>query len=600
MKKRVADIVTETLIENGITQNFCVVGGGAMHLNNAFELVRGKLDTVYNHHEQACAMAATAYGRLSGRMASVCVTSGPGGINTFNGVQGAYVDSVPMIVICGHPRYDTTVEACGLNLRSRGVQENDAVSQVKNITKYAKLVKDPKDVKKEVQYACDMAMDGRRGPVWLSIPLDVQGALVDEEELTPCVPFKGTAPIPESEIREAFEELSRAKRPCILTGSGIRTSGSMEAYRNFTKKVRIPIVGGCYAQDTNVYGDELYYGESGSVGPRCGNFILQSADMILVLGNSLSTSQTGFNVEGFAPDAKIIMVDATADEGRKPGLKVSKILEGDLKDFFAACEKMDIRLNACDDWIAHCDMVRNHEKLPRYEVLNILPEGDGKEAVHPAQFWKKFFDYIEDDAIIAHGNSSCCITLLQEGVKTRQQRLTINYHCGSMGDDLPAAVGAATLGEGTVYCVSGDGSFMLNLQELQTIALHKYPIKIVVFNNNGYDNIRNTCVNYFGGLKNGCDPESGVSMPDFGKVASAFEMPYYRVDSVNALEAGLEWMKKTDGPCFLEIQEIKAKKRAPVLASVMDENGVFKTPQLHVMTPLLEEDLVNKFIYTEK
>lgn len=595
MKKRVADIVVETLIENGITDAFSVVGGGAMHLNNAFAIKKDKLKTVYNHHEQACAMAAEAYSRLTGKIAAVCVTSGPGGLNTYNGVQGAYVDSLPMIVIAGHPRYNTTVEYSGLDVRCIGVQENDCITQVRNMTKYAKLVIDPKNVKQEIQYAIDVAMDGRRGPVWISIPLDVQGALIEEYELLPVKEFKSQVPeIKHDDLEYMYEKMCRAKRPVILTGSGIRTGNAFENFHKFLEFFDVPIVGGWGASDVNYCGEKNYYGMSGSICPRAGNFILQNSDFILVLGNSLSSTQTGFNVEAFAPNAEIIMVDAQKDESKKPGLHINKLIHADLNAFFIACIEYRKKIATDPEWKTYCNMLK--DELPNYEVLNQLPKGDGSELVHPTQFWKEFFNKAEKNSIIALGNSSCIGGALQEGVKFSGQRIIVNYHSGSMGIDLPFAIGAAQAVPGnSVYCVTGDGCLMMNLQELQTIKYNKYRIKIVIFNNSGYDNIRMTCRNYFNGVGNGCDSSSGISMPDFGKIAEAFEFDYKKVSCVSELSEGIDWYLKNDDACILEIIEKQDKERAPVIKSVMDENGQFITPPLHVMSPLLNEDLMKKY-----
>lgn len=582
MRKRVADIVVETLIENGVTHSFSVVGGGSMHLNNAFALKRNVIKTLYNHHEQASAMAAEAYARLTGNIAAVCVTSGPGGLNTLNGVHSAWVDSLPMIIIAGHPRYDTTVNASGLDVRSIGVQENDIIPQVRNITKYAKMVLDPLSVKREVKKALEAAMDGRRGPVWLSIPLDVQGKLVEESELYSCEAF--ISPIPEisaSDIEELADRMSESKRPCILTGSAIRTSNSEKEYRDFLKLVDVPIVGGFGAPDNNYVGERNYYGMSGTFGPRCGNFIIQNSDFILVLGNSLSTNQTGFNVEAFAANADLYMIDAQPDESKKPGLGVKKCIYCDLKDFFRKYAASGRQIKASDQWICYCDFL--YEKLPRYEVLDYVKKSKD-DPVHPAAFWKQFLERVEEDAIFALGNSSSVHELLKEGVMSEQQRVIENYHSGSMGIDLPFAIGVAAAGKHhPVYCITGDGCVMMNIQELQTIKYNKMGVKIVVFNNNGYDNIRVTCRNYFDGLGNGCDPESGISMPDFRKVAEAFGYEYYRVSTTDELSDGIDWLISRKDMCLLEIIEKGDKERVPVIKSIMDSNGVFTTPAIHIM-----------------
>lgn len=594
MKKRVADIIVDILIENGITDCFSVVGGGAMHLNNAFVEAKDRIRTIYQHHEQACAMAAEGYARLTGRMAAVCVTSGPGGTNAINGVQGAWVDSIPMVVISGHPRYETTVAYTGLDIRTRGVQENNIIEQVKGITKYAKLMNDASEIKSELEKAIKIAMEGRRGPVWLDIPLNIQGMLVEENELTPYVFDNEENQDITVQLKEMIKLLEISKRPCILTGSGIRAGNVEKEYTSFIQLFDIPIVGGALQADINYNHQKNYYGMSGSIGPRCGNFILQSADLIIVLGNSLSFKQTGFNQEEFAPNAKIIMIDAQADESKKPGLHIDLHIVTDLKNFFRSVQQKNIQVKAKEEWIAHCDCLK--KEFPAYEMLVRHGEINEEERVPALLFWQKIMERVEKDAIIALGNSNCILGVLQEGVDSPQQRVLVNYNCGSMGHDLPESIGAAIGGGRTVYCVTGDGSFMMNMQELQTIVYYRLPVKIVLFNNEGYGAIRATCSNFFHGVYTGCDAESGISFPDFEKISHAFEIAYHRCDCVGQLKNSIEWLLKQPGNCILEVYEMIDEIRGPRIESKMDGNGCFITPPLHDMSPFLEEEEIQKLL----
>lgn len=595
MKKRVADIIVDCLIENGITDCFSVVGGGAMHLNNAFVL-RDEIKKIYCHHEQACAMAAEGYARMSGKLAAVCVTSGPGGTNAINGVQGAYVDSVPMIVISGHPRYETTVPYTGLNLRARGVQENDIVYMVKKITKYARFITDASEVRAEVKKAIDIAMDGRRGPVWIDVPLDIQGMVIDD------VKHEMVSDVSEcscniKDIQDCIEIIKQAKRPCILTGSGIRTSNCVEEFRRFCKDMRIPIVGGALQADICYNEQEMYYGMSGSMGPRTGNFILQNADVILVLGNSLSFKQTGFNQELFAPNAKIVMVDVESDEAKKPGLNIYKFIEANLKDFFNQICEQRICITASDKWIAYCDRLK--ARFNGYEALSMVEDLKDTDRVPVMLFWKKFLGQCKSDSIIALGNSSCVHGVLQVGVDSPEQRVLVNYNCGSMGDDLPEAVGAAVVAGKEVICVTGDGSIMMNIQELQTIKHNNLPVKTIIFSNEGYGAIRNTCSNFFNGTYTGCDEKSGISFPDFEKVAAAFDMPYHKCRNVSALNESIKWILNQDSACVLEIEQCIDEIKAPKLTSKMLEDGTFVTPALHDMSPFLSQEEMESLMYKE-
>lgn len=587
MKKRVADIVVDCLIENGITDCFSVVGGGAMHLNNAFVL-RDDIRKVYCHHEQACAMAAEGYAKACGRMAAVCVTSGPGGLNTLNGVQGAYVDNVPMIIISGHPRYSTTVAPTGLNLRYRGVQEFDIVNSVKNMTKYSKLVLEPKEIKKEVYKAVRIATTGRRGPVWLDIPLDIQSTLVDTDELCEPEIVENVCKKDEaiSALQDIYTFLNEAKRPCILSGSGIRVAGAIEKFREFAGKLGIPVVGGAVQPDVMCNDNELCYGISGTVGPRCGNFILQNADLILVLGNSLSYKQTGFKQEAFASKAKILMVDIEPDEARKPGLHVDKCYALDLSTFFDDVNESVRNVEITNEWKAYCDKVR--KKYGSFELLNHINKDS--EGVSSVEFWEKLLGMAEDDALFALGNSSCIVPPLVMGVNKDKQRVIVNYNSGSMGDDLPEAVGVAVATGKSVYCVTGDGSVMMNLQELQTILYNKLSIKIVIFSNDGYGAIRRTCKNFFNGTYTGCDEESGISMPDFEKVSYAFDYPFKRCENSEMIEESIKWLMTQKSGCILEVCQKLEDVVYPRLMSRMREDGTFVDPELHDMYPFLSDE----------
>lgn len=594
--KRVADIVVDTLIDNGIDVCFSVVGGGAMHLNNAFVEKKDKIRTIYNHHEQACSMAAEGYARLSGKIAAVCVTSGPGGTNAINGVQGAWVDSVPMIIVSGHPRLDTTVAATGLDIRTRGVQENNIIEQVKYITKYAVQLTKPEMVKCEIEKAIGIAMEGRRGPVWIDIPLDIQGALIDEKTLVTEKKENSKVCASDENIDKLCKMLSDAQRPCILTGSGIRTSNAIEEFKAFCRVVNIPIVGGSLQADINYNGEKLYFGMSGTMGPRCGNFILQNADLILVLGNSLSTKQTGFNQDEFAQNAKMVMVDVQEDESKKPGLHIDLFIHSGLKEFFNKFVEKNNKIDASEDWVEYCSFVFNN--LSKYEMLSNIEKLDKKERVPALLFWKKFLENINSDEIIALGNSSCIHGALQYGINNENQRILVNYNCGSMGDDLPEAIGAAAYKD-NVYCVTGDGSIMMNLQELQTIVYNNFPIKIIIFNNDGYGAIRTTCKNFFDGTNAGCDEHSGISFPDFKKVSSAFGFDYHCVKNISELNEGIKWVKEQKNYCILEIYQMIDDIKGPKVMSKMDENGVFYTPGLQDMDPPIRQELFDKLMNLE-
>lgn len=586
MKKRVADLIMEILYEEGIRDCFMVVGGGAMHLNNALGR-HLKMRKYCNHHEQACAMAAEAYARFSGNMAAVCVTSGPGGTNTLTGVVGAWQDSLPMIVLSGQVRYETSIEVTGLPLRTRGIQEFDIIPTVKNMTKYAVRIKDPLAIKRELKKAIAIATTGRRGPVWLDIPLDIQGKQVEEDELYPCEIIEESGPIlKEESIETLINLLKSSKRPCILAGSGIISSHLQEAFLAFCNQIAIPIVGGAWISDILYEEHPLFYGLSGNIGPRVGNFILQNADFILVLGNSLSFRQTGFSQENFAPYAKIIMVDIDENEGKKPGLNVYQFIHADLKDFFKVMSGWKVLYELDYQWKRYC----NHLKV-RFTAFEGLSTDE--KGVGAYNFWYEVRSLEPEDSIFILGNNTASSVKLQIGVQKPKQRVITNYTCGSMGYDLPAAIGTAIASGKEVICVTGDGSIMMNLQELQTIIHYDLPVKIVIFSNEGYGAIRQTCKNFFDSYYVGCTKESGISFPDFKDIAATFKMPYKCCYTNKEIRSCLEWLFNYKGRAILEVKQRLDDPIVPKLMSRLDKEGGFKTPALQDMAPFLDEKELN-------
>ena len=584
MRKRVADIIVDTLLKNDINDCFSVVGGGAMYLNNAFE-INDAMNVYYCHHEQACAFAAEGYAKESGKIAAVCVTSGPGGVNTLNGIYSAYVDSTPIVVIAGHPRYETTVEACGLDIRCRGVQEFDIVSTVRKMTKYAVLVKDPSDIRYQLEKAIHVAQSGRKGPVWISIPLDVQSASVEENELKEYECTTNNGDICLEEIDQVFKMLANAKKPVILTGHGIRYSNSFDKFISFIKHVRIPVVGGALLPDILPEDYDMYFGPSGNIGPRAGNYILQNADLILILGNSLSVRQTGYNLDGFSPDSKKIMIDVSPDEMEKPGLNIDLKINMELNCFFdGVLNENHHSVNCSLDWSEFC------RELSGFFKNFDEPEIPEDNSVPAKYFWKVFREKLKYDDVIALGNSNCVVGIYQYGIKKMGQRVITNINAGSMGYDLPEAYGCAISSGKRVICVTGDGSVMMNLQELQTIKYSKLPIKLVVFSNNGYGAIRQTCNNYFDGIYTGCDPDSGISFPDFKDVAQTFGFKYVKCPSTDVIEKKIDEFLEGNNQAILEINQPYVDVVLPRIVAKLNEDGTFRKPEYIDFSPVLNNE----------
>ncbi len=591
MKKRVADIIMDTLADCGVGQAFCVVGGGSMYLDNALGISK-RIKTIFNHHEQACAMAAEGYARYTtDKPALVCVTSGPGGTNTLTGVYGAYVDSIPMIVVSGQCRYNTSVPDAGVPLRCRGVQEFNIVDTVKTMTKYSKMVVDPLEIKREVRKAYDIAMNGRRGPVWLDVPQNVQNAMVEESDLLPVLPAPETVKAKEEDIEKLYSLLKAAKRPVVLAGSGIRYSGNYKAFLNFLSTVKIPVVNAGSQGDLLYRNHLLCVGAEGLTGQRAGNFVLQNADVVLVLGASLTFTETGWVQENFAPKAHLIMVNIDEYEHRKPGMHVNTFIHADLKEFFGQTKHFKIEAPA--KWIEYARTVK--AKFDPFEGAAETTDG----RVSPYCFWKTYAEKIPEDGVTCLGNSSSIVGLLRYGISTEKQRILVNVNCGSMGDDITLATGVAAAAKRSVVIQTGDGSFMMNLQEMATIAHNKLPVKIVVFSNGGYNALRNTFKNYFNGVNTGCDHDSGISFPSFEKVAAAFGFPYRKCPSNRDVPDSLDWLLGQDGFAFLEVEQSFDAVKAPCVISKLRSDGTSDPAWLQDMSPFIDRDEFKALMISE-
>ena len=567
MKKRVADIILSALVERGITDCFAVVGGGAMFLDNAL-LHNTDMTKYFNHHEQACAMAAEGYARATGKMALVCVTSGPGGTNTLTGVMGAWVDSLPMIVVSGQVRYAVSVPATGLKLRTRGVQEFNIVDTVKTMTKYSKLVIDPLDVKYEVNKAIDIALEGRRGPVWLDIPQDVQSAWVEEEDLKEYSAPEEAVSAESAEVVEfIYDELKKAKRPVFLSGAGVLCSGSRDLFRGLLDKIKIPVVSSFNGSDVLYREHPLCMGPIGPCGQRPANIA----------------------------EAKLIAVDIDDQEQKKPGLKYYRQINGDVVHILKGLSEADDCYEAPEKWLEYCRMLKN--RFSPFETA----EGKGdKDRVCSYVFWREYFDMAPEDALLVLGNNSAITSALQVGNRFKDQHILTNYNCGSMGYDIPAALGVAVATKREVVLATGDGSFMMNMQELQTLYHHQLPVKILLFENAGYNAIRQTSKNFFNGELIGCSPETGVSFPDFGKVAETFGLPYIKCETNDSVSACLRELFSIEGPALMEVSQLLDDPVSPKVMSRTDENGKMLSPALHDMFPFIPESEMNSLMKAAK
>lgn len=601
---RLSDYVASRLVEHGIRHVFMLTGGGAMHLNDALGRAQG-LKYVCCHHEQALAMAAESYTRLSGRLAALNVTTGPGGINALNGVHGAYTDSIAMLVLSGQVKRETLRENAPVQLRQLGDQEADIVAMVTPITKFAALVSNPLDIRYLLEKALWLAETGRPGPVWLDLPIDVQSALIDPATLHGFDPrvegYGRDFAIPAEygwlqgdELRQAargvVEALRSAERPVLMPGTGVRIGKAHDLFLRLADKLGIAIAPAWNAQDVVDDDHPLYVGRPGTVGDRAGNFAVQRSDLLLVLGCRLNIRQISYNFSAFAPMAKKIMVDIDAAELHKPTLSIDLPIHADLKSFLAVLME---ELGEYQPPAAHARYVEwGLERRRRYNP--VLPEyWDVKGVVNPYCFVETLFEALEPNEVIVMADATAAVVGVQVAKLKAGQRLYSNSGAASMGYDLPATIGAwhaMPSGSKRIICLAGDGSIMQNLQELQTIVGQGIPAKIFLYNNSGYHSIRQSQQAYFDGFSVGCGPDSGVTFPNFEAIAKAFGFAYTRVSDHGDMARAIAETLATPGAAICEIMVDKSQSFAPKVSSRRLEDGTMVTTPMEDMAPFLSRE----------
>lgn len=671
MKIKVSDYIARYLTERGIRHGFTVTGGGAMHLNDSFGHQEG-LEMIYHHHEQACAIAAESYARIHNQIALVCVTTGPGGINALNGVAGAYLDSIPMLVISGQVRYDTTARSTGLPLRAMGDQEFDICRAVESMTKYCEMVILPQRIRYCLDKALYLAQSGRPGPCWLDIPLNVQGAYIEEEAIEqyerycPKEDAPDTDPVTPELAEEILERIAQAKRPVLYAGNGIRLAGAAEAFETLVQKLQIPVVTCWDSIDLMKTDDILYAGRGGIMGDRAGNFAVQNADLLLSVGSRLSIRQVGYHHESWARAAYVIMNDIDRAELQKPTLHVEMPVCADAGELIAALLK---RLEERERRLLSAGREAADEDGRRAAADTPMPDGIGtskRQWVEQCERWKRNYPVVQpahyeqnapinvyalihelsrrlpEGQVTVVGNGSACVVGSAAYVIKRGQRFIINSAIASMGYDLPAAIGACVASEpesslkpasGTepesslkpasgaepesslkptsgaepevklwraeIICVTGEGSLQMNIQELQTIIHHRFPIKIFVINNNGYHSIRQTQNKFFEKGLVGVGGDSGdLSFPALDKLAAAYGFPYFRLTQTQELTGErLTEVLASKGPFLCEIFVSTEQQFEPKSAAKRLEDGTLVSPPLEDLAPFLPKEELRENMY---
>ena len=567
----------------GVRNLFMVSGGGAMHLNDSF----GKfIPYICNHNEQACAIAAEGYARVNQELAVVNVTTGPGGLNCLNGVFGEWTDSVPVLYISGQVKFPTTIASCPqIPLRQLGDQEVDIVSVVKPLTKYAKMVTEPNEIKYYLDKAIFEATNGRKGPVWLDIPINVQAALIDENELKEFVPPQ--KPVYDLKINEVVNRLKSAKRPLLIAGHGIRLAGMVDVFKELVDKLNIPFVTTFNGFDMISSVHNNFVGRIGTIGQRCGNFALQNADLVICLGTRNNIRQASYNFENFAKNAYKISVDIDEAELDKPTVVPDLKIHTDLSEFLPQllnnAGKLD---NLSPEWPAFCKKLQD-----KYSFKNTPEYQQNGEQINVYSFVRRVTELMKENDICVMANATATICTFQTAEIKENQRFFSNSGDASMGYDLPAAIGACLAnGKKNTICFAGDGSIMMNLQELQTIKHNNLPVKIFLLNNDGYISIKQTQNNFFEGRNTGAGRNSGVTVPDFVRVANSFDIEAFRIENPSEVDSAINKMLSVDKPMLCEVMVNPNYIFTPKLSSRKLEDGTMISPSLEDMYPFLDRN----------
>jgi acetolactate synthase-1/2/3 large subunit len=587
---RACDYIVNKLVINNVKHIFMLTGGAAMFLDDAIGREK-RIQYVCNQHEQACAMAAEGYARITGKMAVVCITSGPAGTNALTGVLGQWMDSIPVLYLSGQVRFVTTIASTNLPLRQLGDQEANIVDIVRPITKYAVMVTDPRTIRYHLEKAMHLAVTRRPGPVWLDIPLDVQSSAVEEANLKPYDPEEdavvGNSEQLEEQINEVIERLTASKRPVILAGSGIRLSGAAEAFYDMAERMGVPVQVAWNAIDLFPSTHPLYAGRPSTLGQRGANFIFQNCDLLLNLGCRLNVRQIGYTFPAVARGAYKISVDIDPAELAKPTIKIDMPINTDVRELI---RRLDTKLRSSKiaektAWLSWC-----RERIQRYPT--VLPEYRQKgKFVNPYVFSETLSQRLRANDVVVSSNGSSCVIPIQSMEIKRGQRHLVNSGCAAMGYGLPAAIGACFASGGKrVICLEGDGSIQLNIQELETVYYHRLPLKIFIFNNAAYLSMRITQSNFFQGRLVGESARSGVGFPDFVKLAKAYGILNFRIEDKGSLEETLDRVLETDGPALCDVIMDPEQVFAPRSASKQLADGRMVSSPLEDMYPFLDEE----------
>mgnify|MGYP000347779709 CR=1 FL=1 len=598
---KASNIIVKILENWSMEDVFMVTGGGSMHLNDSFGRSK-KINTIPLHHEQSCSMAADAYYRIKNKPAIVNVTTGPGGINALNGVYGAYVDSIPMIIISGQIKTEHLVKNIDNNLRQFGDQEARISEMASFITKESLLLETTKNLITKVNEAIFISNSGRKGPVWIDVPLDIQGANIqttDKEIKSISKKWIDKLKVDQYKIKNSeklklkklMNLIGKSKRPIIIAGNGVRFSGNLDAFHKLVKKLSIPVCTVWNSHDLLTNDSKFYAGRPGADGERAGNFNIQNSDLLIILGARMHVRQVGFDEKSFARKAIKIMVDTDTAELNKPNLDVDIKININLSAFFREIDRMgNLLVHPNIDhkkYLSWCK--KNVEELQVVEKRHFK---SAKGTINPYHFVSTLFNIIPRNTDIVTGDGTAAVVTFKAAKLKSGQRLFTNKGCASMGYDLPAILGALYASNNdkrNKILITGDGSIMMNLQELSSLRpFRKKNIKIFILNNEGYHSIRQSQVNYFNGFEVGCGEDSKLYMPSFKKIAKSFDMKYLKVINDRTLNKALA--DNDDRIKVIEVMIDKNQTFEPRVSATKLPNGKMISSPLEEMSPLLDKE----------
>ena len=595
---KLSDYVVAFLAKRDMQTVFLVSGGGIMHLVDSVGK-SSEMRYYCNYHEQACAHSAEVYFRVTNKVGVCLVTTGPGGVNALSGVASAWVDSIPMLVISGQVRRDLIADYT--ILRQKGPQEGNVIEMARPVTKYAVTLLEPQKIRYELEKALHIATTGRSGPVWLDIPLDIQGAEIDEAAL------ESFSPPQEISMARSMEEYAAeflvtaegARRPLFLPGNGIRIAKAEDLLSELLKALPFPVVTPNCAKDLISESNPQNMGVFGTAGQRRANFAVQNADCVFFMASGINATKAGFNYKEFAPRAKKVIIDIDHGQLHHQVIKPDIAIQADISDFITEVLRQirtrTLRLSLSPKWLKACADWKECYPIILEEFYQ------DKDHVNTYVFMDKLSDLLSSQDIIVAGNGIEAVSYWQAFKVKPAQRTLISGNWGPMGWDLPAAVGACIGANHQTICLTGDGSSQWNAQEMLTIKHYNLPVKIFIFNNRGYTNIRMTQAHFFGRFV-GADESSGVSNPDFAHLAAAYGFTYSRIETNDQIEEGIKAVLQTAGPALCELNVDVRQGITPKVSSFRREDGTLESRALEDMAPFLPREEVwrNMHLFDDK